>query len=196
MKPARHSRYGYRPRNRARTSRRLVRLGALGAGVFLGMAILVALWIGPVREASRTIVLPEPPDVIWHVITDLDNLASWRRGLTRVERLPDWGGRPAWTEYRGLVQEAVRVAEAQPPYRLVTERLSATGTRASWSWEMARTPTGSQLTLTRRVTLDPLLSRIVHGITGQTGREVDQALDDLGFRLQSASRLRTTALNR
>ncbi|MDZ4675541.1 MAG: SRPBCC family protein, partial [Gemmatimonadota bacterium] len=159
-------------------------------------AAIAAVVRGPVQEVSRTIAVPEPPDVVWHVITDLDNLATWRRGLTRVERLPDFGGRPAWMEYRGEVQEAVRVAEAQPPLRLVTERMSSSGRRASWSWEMARTVRGSRLTLTRRVSEDPLYLRIVNGLTGRIGREVEQALADLSFRLSTGSRLRTTALNR
>ena len=142
------------------------------------------------------IAIPESPDVVWHVLTDVDNLVTWRRGLTRVERLPDFGGRPAWMEYRGEVQEAVRVADALPPRRLVTERVSSAGSRASWRWELVRTLQGSRLTLTRRVTLDPLSRRSVNALTGQTSREVDQALADLTLRLQAASRSRTTALNR
>lgn len=196
MTGPRHSRYGYRPRARARHGRRWAGLLAIAVAGVLGVAAITAAWRGPVQEVSRTIAVPEPPDVVWHVITDLDNLTTWRRGLTRVERLPDSGGRPAWMEYRGAEQEAVRVAEAQPPHRLVTERVSSSGGRASWRWQMSRTVRGSQLTLTRSVRVGPLHQRIVNGLTGRVGREVDQALDDLSFRLRTGSRLRTTALNR
>lgn len=196
MTGPRHSRYGYRPRARARTARRLVGVGGLTLLLLAALAAIVAVVGGPVREVSRIVTLPEPPDVVWHVLTDVDNLVAWRSGVTRVERLPDLGGRPAWMEYRGAAQEAVRVAEARPPLRLVTERVSSGGARASWQWEMVRTARGSQLTVTRRVKVDPLLQRVAYGITGQTGREVDQALADLTVRLQRASRLRTTALNR
>jgi len=174
----------------------MVGLGVVAALVALGGVVVLAIALGPVREVSRRIAVPEPPDVVWHVLTDLDNLVTWRRGLTRVERLPDFGGRMAWMEYRGAEQEAVRVADALPPRRLVTERVSAAGSRASWSWELVRTARGSELTLTRRVTLDPLSRRVMNALMGQTSREVDQALADLTLRLQSASRLRTTALNR
>lgn len=196
MTGPRHSRYGYRPRSRARLARRFLMLGGLGAVALGAGAVLVAAALGPERVASRVLVVPEPPDVVWHVLTDLDNLVTWRRGITRVERLPDFGGQLAWMEYRGEASEAVRVSEARPPSRLVTERVGSTGSRASWSWEVVRTARGSELTVTRRVSVEPLVRRVASRLSGQTRREVDRVLADLTLRLQSASRLRTAALNR
>jgi hypothetical protein len=196
MTAPRHSRYGYRPRALARTGRLLPGALLLGGGGLLGVALLLAAWIGPDREASGSLAVPEAPDVIWQVLTDLDNLPTWRTGLTRVERLPDLGGTPAWMEFRGTRQEAVRVAEAERPLRLVTERVGPDGVTASWNWELVRTGEGSRLTLTRRVTLIPLGQRVLSGVFRQTGREVEQALSDLSARLDGASRVRTTALHR
>lgn len=197
MTPPRRSRYGYRSRPRTWPSAAAL-AGVLAAPV-LALALLAGLgrWLPEVQSATRTASFPEPPDVVWQLLLDLDTQPTWRRGLTRVERLPDQQGRPAWLEYRGGAAEAFWIADARPPLRLVTERVPATGpAEASWTWELAREAEGSRLTLTRRVRVEQPVARAIGMIMRGPGREADRALADLGQRLAAAERTRTTALNR
>lgn len=196
MRIWRRSRFGYRSRMRVGAAPVVLVLvvGLLaGAGVLLGAA---SLWLDPVRVATRTVTLTEPPDVVWQLLLDLDNHPTWRRGVTRIERLPDFGGRPAWREFHGAGSLAMRIAEAEPPMRLVTEALDQAGPPSTWSWELAREGAGSRLTVTRRAVLTRPMERAVSGLLQLTRREVDQAVADLAGRLSAAERLRTTALNR
>lgn len=193
-----------RPRSRyAYRSRRLEMapgpvLAALGAPVLL---LLLLAGLGRLlpaeQEASVAASFREPPDVLWQVLMDLDNHPSWRRGLTRLERLPDSGGRPAWLEYHGRATEAIRIADARPPLRLVTERVPIEGPpAATWTWELAGTGDGSRLTLTRRVLVAGPLARAVRWLGGGARRDADRALADLAARVSAASLRRTTALHR
>lgn len=195
MRLRRRSRYGYRSRLRAP-----VLLAAGLASILLGAAVgvlgLAALWYEPERVVSRTVWLKESPDVVWQVLVGLDDHPSWRRGVSRIERLPDDSGQPAWLEFDGASSREVRIAEALPPVRLVTEHREANGVEASLAWDLTRSAAGSQLTVTRRVVLSHPVERAVGGLFGLPGRELDRAVADLSLRLSAAARLRTTALNR
>lgn len=197
MSPRRRSRYGYRARARGwptLTTLLAVLVAPLGVAVLLGG---LGFLLPAVQGASGTVRLSEPVDVVWQLLMDLDNQPNWRRGLTRVERLPDLDGRPAWREYHGGNTEALRIADARPPLRLVTERVVGQGTPdASWTWELSPDAQGSRLTLTRRVLVERKVARALGVLLGGPRREVDRALADLAARLTAADRSRTTALNR
>ncbi len=192
----RRSRYRYRARSHFRSS--MATIAALVATPVLTVVLLAS--VGQLlprhQGASLTRVFPEAPEVLWQLLTDLDNQPTWRKGLTRVERLPDQGGRTAWLEFHGRDAEAVRVADARAPLRLVTERVGedATG-EASWEWELAPVEEGSRLTLTRQVVVHQPLARAVGFVFQGPRREVERALADLSARVARAERLRTTALN-
>lgn len=192
----RRSRYRYRAQPHFRSS--LATIAALIATPILTVLLLAS--VGQLlprhQGASLTRVFPESPEVLWQLITDLDNQPTWRRGLTRVERLPDQGGRPAWLEYHGREAEALRVADARAPMRLVTERVGEDAVpEATWEWELARVEEGSRLTLTRQVVVHPPLARAVGFVFQAPRREVERALADLSARIARAEQLRTTALN-
>lgn len=192
----RRSRYRYRARSHFRSS--MATIAALVATPVLTVVLLAS--VGQLlprhQGASLTRIFPEAPEVLWQLITDLDEQPTWRRGLTRVERLPDQGGRTAWLEFHGREAEAVRVADARAPLRLVTERVGEdAGGEASWEWELAPVEEGSRLTLTRQVVVHQPLARAVGFVFQAPRREVERALADLSARVARAERLRTTALN-
>lgn len=197
MRLRRRSRYGYRSRMRVGAAPVLLVIVLVllaGGGSVLAGA---ALWTDPVKTATRTLVVTEPPDVVWQLLLDLDNHPTWRRGVTRIERLPDVGGQVAWLEFHGAASRAMRIAEARPPLRLVTEVLGGgSGSTSSWAWELVPSGAGSRLTVTRQHTLTRALQRALSGLLQQTDREVERAMDDLAVRLSAAERYRTTALNR
>lgn len=192
----RRSRYRYRAHSHVRSS--MATIAALVATPVLTVVLLASVGQLLPRQqgASLTRIFPEAPEVLWQLITDLDNQPTWRRNLTRVERLPDQGGRTAWLEFHGRDAEAVRVADARAPLRLVTERVGEDATaEATWEWELAPVEEGSRLTLTRQVVVDQPLARAVGFVFQAPRREVERALADLSERVARAERLRTTALN-
>lgn len=193
----RRSRYRYRAHSHFRSS--VATIAALVATPILTVVLLASVGQLLPRQqgASLTRVFPEAPEVLWQLITDLDNQPTWRRGLTRVERLPDQGGRTAWLEFHGRDAEAVRVVDARAPLRLVTERVGegAEAVEASWEWTLAAVEEGSRLTLTRQVVVHQPLARAVGFVFQAPKREVERALADLSQRVAKAERLRTTALN-
>jgi uncharacterized protein YndB with AHSA1/START domain len=66
-----------------------------------------------------------PPEAVWRVLTDLDGMPMWRSDVTRVERLPDAGGRTTWREVGRTGDAIVELAESEPPYRLVIQHREA-----------------------------------------------------------------------
>jgi len=197
MNPRRRSRYGYRPRARRRPSLGTF-LAVLAVPVGIGLLLSgLGVLLPALQGASRTVTLTEPVDVVWQLLVDVDNQPTWRRGLSRVERLPDLDGRPAWREYYGGTTEALRIADARPPRLLVTERVGGNGAPdASWTWDLAPDPQGSRLTLTRRVRVEQKAARALGALLGAPRRDVNRVLADLSARLAAAERSRTTALNR
>lgn len=196
--PPRRSRYRYRSRSRARGG--LATVAALVATPLLTVALLAGLGALLPRQQGATVtrLFREPPEVLWQLLSDVDNQPTWRRSLTRVERLPDQGGRPAWLEFRGEAAEPVRLAVARAPQQLVTERVpeGAGPADARWVWEVAEVEEGSRLSLTRQVIVDSPLARAIGFVFQAPRREAEQVLADMAVRLASLQRQRTTALNR
>lgn len=192
----RRSRYGYRSRSRAPSSLTTV-LTLLAAPV---LTVLLLGGLGHLlpeqQGATLSRVFRESPEVLWQLLADLDNHPTWRRELTRLERLPDHDGQPSWIEYRGGEAEAVRLADARAPLRLVTERVAPAGPPpASWTWELAPVEGGSRLTLTRLVRVERPLARAIGFVFQAPRREVERALADLTARLVAAERQRASALH-
>lgn len=195
----RRSRYGYRGRRqKARSS--LGTLLALVATPVLTVLLLAGLGLLLPAQQGATLsrAFRTPPEVVWQFLTDLDSQPTWRRNLTRVERLPDQGGRPAWLEYKGGQAEAVRLTEVQPNRRLVTEQVALEEGRpgGAWIWELKPAEGGSLVTLTREVLVDAPLARAIGFIFQAPRREAERSLNDLAQRVERAERLRAAAVMR
>ena len=125
--------------------------------VLVVIAAVVALaaivgWSLPVSHvASRQRALTAPPDVVWKYITDVDGFPSWRRDITRVERLPDRDGRMVWAEEGSSGRITLAVEKSDAPRELVLRiadpDLPFGGT---WTYEVAPASSGSTLTITER----------------------------------------------
>lgn len=172
------------------TRRRLLFRALLGlAGLYcLGLLLPVGY------SVQRTVSVSRPPHVIWQMLMDVDGLPTWRRGLTRTERLPDQHGLPAWREYRGGDSLTVMVTEAQPPSRLVTATSSGRKpVEGSWVYDIATSPEGSTLTITEHGETDrPVLRLLAWTVLGH-GRGIDRYVKDLAARL-AVEKDRETAL--
>ncbi|MCK6458090.1 MAG: SRPBCC family protein [Phycisphaerae bacterium] len=118
------------------------------AGLVLLMA-LIGFAIPKAHVATCKARFRQPPEVLWKCITDVDAFPSWRKSLTRVERLPDRDGKPVWVEHGRDGRMTIETIESVPPTRLVgriaDKDLPFGGT---WTYEIARDGDGATLTLT------------------------------------------------
>jgi len=157
----------------------LVALAGL-AGVPLTAAAVGAL-LPRNHVARRTIRLKRAPEEIWRLIEDVDRFASWRSGITRVERLPDHEGRLRWREegaHRAVTFERVAAA---PPARLVT-RIADPGLPfgGTWTYVIAPASDGSTVTITEEGEVkNPLFRFLSRFLLGHTAT-LDRLLRDLG----------------
>jgi Polyketide cyclase / dehydrase and lipid transport len=119
----------------------------------IGLVVLLTL-IGALlpreHRASTRITLSHPPAEVWPLIRDLGALAGTWKELQEVRRLPDEGGKEVWEQKAGGFPMRLIVEESVEPVRLVT-RIDA-GPKApfggTWTYELVRAGSGSQLTIT------------------------------------------------
>ena len=119
------------------TNRTMLRIVGAIVGVLVLAGIVVAL-LGarlPVAHvATRTIVLPAPPESVFATITDFRGSTSWRTDLKAVEVVPvTAGAKPRYTEVSGTGSMTVEVEELSPPRRLVT-RIAGEGLPFGGAW--------------------------------------------------------------
>jgi hypothetical protein len=126
--------------------------------VFRGLAALVALVLVVVlvgyllpRDHVATVDarLSAAPEAVWASMTDVEAYPRWRRGVERVELLPDRDGRPAWREVAPTGTMTLGVEESDPGrrwvVRILDEDLPFGGT---WTYDLAGEGAGTRLTLT------------------------------------------------
>jgi hypothetical protein len=126
--------------------------------VFRGLAALVALVLVVVlvgylmpRDHVATVDarLSAAPEAVWAAMTDVEAYPRWRRGVERVELLPDRDGRPAWREGAPTGTMTLGGEESDPGrrwvVRILDEDLPFGGT---WTYDLAGEGAGTRLTLT------------------------------------------------
>ena len=125
--------------------------------LFLTVAVLAGLlliltgigWLLPVAHtARRQHRFAAPPGVVWRTITDVDAFATWRRGVTRIERLPDRSGHPVWIEEGSSGKMTIAVERSEPPRLLVTRIQPGLPFGGTWTYEITPAGAGSLLTIT------------------------------------------------
>lgn len=110
--------------------------------------------------AASRIRLQACPEKVFGIITDFENYPSWRPGLDRVERGPDFDGLPSWFEICAEFSRVhFRVTELQPPNwlvtRIVNDKLPLSG---QWTYRLEGDGEGTLLTITEEESIhNPLL---------------------------------------
>lgn len=175
--------------------RRRARLRVLLRGV-TGVAALLVLGFGaglalPGEMLVRTQeLMARPPETIWRVLLDLDGMPLWRSDLSRVERLPDLAGFPAWREVGRHGSRVIALALAEAPRRLVLRQaISGTPALPIRTFELAPAPEaeGTRVTLTEALRVNNPLRRLLWRIHPPRG-ELVRLLQDLEQRLTGAHR--------
>jgi uncharacterized protein YndB with AHSA1/START domain len=101
------------------------------------------------HRAARTVVFRAAPAEVFAVITDFARTPEWRPDVTRVEILPDEGGKQMFRETGKQGAILYRVEAREAPSRLVTRiadpSLAFGGT---WTFELTSKDGGTVLTIT------------------------------------------------
>ena len=169
---------------RKRIRRRRVLRVLKGVVAFVSVTALAGLWL-PIQHVAIVGGRFAPPqEAIWRVLTDLEGMPVWRSDLTRVERLPDVGGRPTWRESGHGGARIIEQVAAEPPALLVTHRLGSRGRPdlPQVTIELLRVGDGTEVTVTeRREVRNPLLRVLVR--LGLSRSAAERLLADLDRRL-------------
>lgn len=126
-----------------------IALVVLGGVVGLvALVALVGLLLPKGHVARRSIVLHQPPESVWSVITDFKGQPAWRKDVTRAELVSGGADGEVWRE-EGSNTLSFRTSELQAPSRLVrtiADTNIAFGGR--WVYELATEDGGTRLTIT------------------------------------------------
>jgi len=130
----------------------------MGRILLIGVGVIAALTLGmyvlgastPVEhEVSRTLMLNQPVDEIWNLITDYENGPNWRPELDEVRRIEDQNGNPVWLEIGDYGEMPLEVVASVPNERLelriADDSLPWGGV---WIYEFESADGGTQLTIT------------------------------------------------
>ena len=123
---------------------------ALAAVVSIAIVISVVVFIGSrlprAHHAGAERMLPIPPELLWRMLTDVERFPSWRAEVTRVQRLPDRDGKPAWIEEGRSGKMAFAFDRMEAP-RLLVSRITDPNLPfgGTWTLEIAPAPGGAHL---------------------------------------------------
>jgi hypothetical protein len=142
--------------------------------VMVGLALLITL-VGALlpqeHVAARTVRLKPAPAAVWEVLVDHAGEPTWRKKLSRVERLPDRDGRAVWQEVeQGGDTLSFMTEESVAPRRLV-RRIVGDGLPfgGTWTIEVAPDGAGSTVTVTERGEVyNPIFRFVSRFIMGHT----------------------------
>jgi hypothetical protein len=157
-------------------------IGILGG--IVGLIVLVAiigLLLPDKHIVSRQIVLKQNPQTIWDTITDIDNFPSWRKDVTKIERLPDQNGHRVHREHCGGMQITLEQMEAIPPQRMVgricDKSLPFGG---GWTYELHGVEGGTRLTISETgIVRNPIFRFVSKFLMGHAAT-IDKYLKFLG----------------
>ncbi len=122
--------------------------------LLLATLVAIVLMIGSrlpkTHMAASQIRLKAKPQEAWQILTDFKSYPSWRMGLKRVEVRQAEDGLPMWIEVSSEASKiAFKVAEAKPPFRLVTQLADPTlPLRGCWIYELKEENGETVLTIT------------------------------------------------
>jgi len=159
---------------------------------WVGVALAVVLAVAVVayvvgsrlpREHAVTVSAryAAPPDLLWRVISDVRNSASFRRDIESVELLASSFGVQRWRE-RSRHGTTTYVMDAwDPPHRMVTRIADdALPYGGSWEFRVERDGTGSRLSITERGFVTPPVFRFMQTFVFGLTRTLEQYHRSLG----------------
>jgi hypothetical protein len=119
-----------------------------GLAAFIALVVVIGLLLPQNHTATRTLRLKQPPEAVWHTITDYAAQPQWRSELKKIERLPDSNGHEAWKEYNSAGEMTLITMESTPPHRLVRQIGPGLPFGGGWVYEITPDGSGSRLKIT------------------------------------------------
>ena len=149
------------------------------------IVLLVGLGLPRTHRAASRITLAKPPAAVWPVIRYLGSLQGVWPQLKSAKRVPDAKGREVWEENAsGMMGMRLIVEESVEAKRMVT-RMDVAPDAAfggTWTYELAPSGTGTQLTVTEDGYVSNPLFRVVMHVMG-VHHSVDGYLRAVGTKL-------------
>lgn len=131
---------------------------------------------------TRAVQLRQPPDAVFSLLADVENMPKWSRNVVAVEKLPPVDGHEATRQtIKGSSQPmTIITTESMRPSRLVRTIGGDKHTffSGSWIYDITPTPEGCQVRLTEdaEITMPPF--RVMAKLFGAT-KYLDEHLLDL-----------------
>ncbi len=124
--------------------------GVVGALVLLGLVLwLLGRSLPEGHVMSATLRLARPPAEVFAAVADSAAIPSWDKGVQRVERLADRGGKEAWRWTMGRNAMILVTTRSEPPSLLVrTIGDESEFFSGDWTYEFRADGTGTALVLT------------------------------------------------
>jgi uncharacterized protein YndB with AHSA1/START domain len=162
--------------------------------LLLGVVAVVAggFLLPEQHEVTRTLTLSRTPEAVWRAISDSVRIRSWRHDIIQLEHLPDSAGHEVWREIGDDgVGTTVTIAEALPPVRLVTRRVSeARGPSSEWTYAIRRAPSGIDITITERGRIPDVAGRFISQFMSGNAAPVERYLTELAGYFEEPPRIR------
>jgi uncharacterized protein YndB with AHSA1/START domain len=150
---------------------------ALAVVLLLVAVVVVIGYLLPVGHvAARNAILPQPPDRVFALLTDVEEYPRWRSDVQRVELLSRDSPR-RWIEHGRNGDITFEVVASESPRRLVAriaDRSLPFG--GTWTYELVPEGDGTRLTITEHgQVFNPVfrfMSRFVFGHTATLDRYI------------------------
>src|ERR1051325_1632253 len=160
----------------------------------MGLLVTTAFAIGsmlPARiEVRRAIAINRPPENVWWVLTDYNNMALWHPQYRRSAAVSNPGDRPMrWrATYTDGITANVEVVQERYP-SLLAERISDTNLpfAGSWKIDLARKELTSLVTVQSTVDLRRPLDRLSVRLFVKPEAELDKILNSLKRRVETST---------
>lgn len=145
--------------------------------VLIAAVLIAGLLLPRTAEASRSVLLPVPPDQAFAKVADTAGQANWRSDIASIELAPDG---KSWVENtRGGDRIAFRLEDSVPNERYAISYVSARGFSGEWTGRFAAEGTGTRLEVTERVTILNPVFRLIGRLVAPPGSHTDLHLADL-----------------
>jgi len=160
-------------------------LALLGLATALVVGPFVAgMFLPKEHTVASSVTLSQPPDSVWPVLRDLGRYPTWWQDIKSSERDTEAHDREVWIQTDTQGRELpLEVIQSLPPSMLVTriadDKLPFSG---QWTFEIARTSTGSRVTVTEQgEVFNPVFRFVARLFLGHHGT-IDRCLEALGRR--------------
>ena len=117
----------------------------------VAVVVVIGLLLPQSHVATRRASIPSTCETVFAAITDVEQFSTWRRDVTKVERLPDRDGRPVWVEDGSSGRMTLAVEHEDRPtllvIRIADPDLPFGGT---WTYNLQPGPESCEVTITEK----------------------------------------------